>query len=556
MKKRILCLLMAAALLLGVLAGCGGGAASSDAVTATPQPQPTTGPEDEPANTDGEAEPSDAQQESDVDTPPVEEPDDGLGEGVYVVTRNDLEKIAADFVGYACECAATGKPYKDIDDLLSNGQRMPISGDMSLVKADSRMRLESNYENNHFDSFLWRMKEVTPRENFAITWYSVQANTEVANFHDFHYYENTQAELVSLMDITINYRDRNNNYGSIEFEEVFRFLNETDNPEQWLILARSGKGDLSDIQVNEDGASNNLSWSEVYRTFLCPSEDLDNPIFTFLDADSDGVPEALYREVYGRQMFRINQNNVPEACDIEAGRIYKELEPHCFDEAVRQYELYTEGMNNNATVEILRAYQEILPEDFDWPVDENGEEYVPDDYKYHSTDLFIDDFGSGQIMMLFGDTLYQYKDGKAVKVRVLSEFEELSGDNFIFLGVNNERTMLYASNYRYNADTDIITKTWAAIDSKNFNIIKTLTVNAADSVWRDRVGYLMYSPPEDAFISAFEVSASGTEEIKDYYDFYDREIGYNGRLYYSTLNTTEAYLEYITRCVELNAPAC
>ncbi len=544
MKKRLLCVLLAAVLLLGTLTGCGGDANSSGAASfaggSTPAASVGDSSEKAPEEADTDAEPPDDFQDLGIGTP-VEEPDDGLGEGVYVVTRYDINNLVANFVSYACECAASGKPYMSISALASNGHSMPVSGSLSLLQVDSRMALDSDYEDNYFNGLLQHLTSLAPRGNRTIRSYNVSVETDWANFYDFHYYQNTEAVLFSSVRITVNYVDANNESKDTHFYHEFQFVNETDNPEQWLILARSNRNDRTKLLLNEDGVSNNLSWVEVYNYFLCAvgggsnwSDEQNEPKFKFFDVDSDGLPEALYGQ--HQQTFYINQDNVPELCEIGTDE-FDALPPCSFMDAVRQYEIYAENMNNG-TAEILHAYQEVIPEDFDF-----------DSTIEFAVKFAVDDFGSDQIMMFFDGALYQYKDGKAVRVFDFSEFEGMDGANL--LGMNQEKTVFRIVNSFDDPANNVYTRKWVAIDAEKFTIINTLTISLSCD-WSDFVT----NSPEQNFISAFY----GTEEIDNYAAAYSRELeflsdGWLARsMTVTARNVKDAYKNYIQRCIELNYP--
>lgn len=542
MKKRLLCVLLVAVLLLGALTGCGGDANSSGAASfaggSTPAASVGDSSEKAPEDADTDAEPPDDFQDLGIGTP-VEEPDDGLGEGVYVVTRYGINNLVANFVSYACECAASGKPYMGISALASNGHSMPVSGSLSLLQVDSRMALDSDYEDNYFNSLFQHLTSLAPRGNRTIRSYNVSVETDWANFYDFHYYQNTEAVLFSKVRITVNYVDANNESKDTHFYHEFQFVNETDNPEQWLILARSNRNDKTKLLLNEDGVSNNLYWIEVYNYFLSAvgevptwSEEQDRPNFKFFDVDSDGLPELCYNY---SETYRINENNVPERCEIENDEFYA-IPSRSFMDAVRYYEIYTERMNNG-TAEILRAYQEIIPEDFNF---ESNSDFA--------VKFAVDDFGSDQIMMFFDGALYQYKDGKAVKAFDFSEFEGLDGT--YLLGMDDEKTVFHVVNSFYDAANDVTTRKWVAIDAEKFTIINTLTINCS-GVWPD---YAMDT--QENFISAF----FDGEEIDNYDTAYNREHeffldGWLARpLEVTVYNVKDAYKSYIQRCTDLNYP--
>lgn len=539
MKKRLLCVLVAAVLLLGVLSGCGGGSNSSDGrVTfggdsAPAQPVGDLS-EEEPADTDIDAEPPEDYQ----DYGPIEDPNDALGEGVYMVTRYDINNLVLNFIMYACECAANGKSYSSISALASNGQSMPISGSMSLLKVDSRMALDSDYEDNFFYDLLYKLHSLTPKGNRTIRSYNVSVETNWANFYDFHYYQNTEAVLLSNVHITINYVDANYENKNIDLYQEFMFVNETDNPGQWLILARHIRDfDRAKMLANEDGVSNNLSWVDVYTNFLGAignisrwNDEQGRNKFKIYDVDSDGLPELLYNG----NIYRINQDNVLERCEIETDEFNPYLSSFSFWDAVRHYEIYTEKMNSGAA-EILRAYQEMIPEDYELS-------YIMAPAG-NSVSFGIDDFGSGQIMMFLDGALYQYKDGKAVKTRDFSEFEGLDGAGFWYM--DDEKTVFNVINDSYDAATNVYTKKYAAIDAKNFTIIKTLTIN-----WSGRPDPIDYRA---GFINAF----FDTEEINDYDAAYAQESALHQGgwgFYGQSCNAKDAYKGYIERCMNLDNP--
>ena len=547
MKKRLLCGLVTATLLFCVLVGCGGSSNSSDGrVTfsggSAPEPSVSDPSGEPPAGTNIDGEFPDDYQDLGMGAP-IEDPDDGLGEGVYVVTRYDINNLVANFISYACECAANGKPsYWTISGLVSNGQSMPISGSLSLLKVDSRMALDSDYEDNFFYDFLFnKVGNLAPRGNRTIRSYNVSVETDWANFYDFHYYQNTEAVLLSNVHVTINYVNANNESEDIDFYQEFKFVNETDNPEQWLILARHMQNfDRAKILTNEDGTSNNLSWVEVYRNFLGAvgnisrwNKEQDRNVFDFYDVDSDGLPEVFHFN-YG--MFRINQDNVPEPCEIETnefGRFYG----HPFMDAVRRYEIYTEKMNSG-TAEILRAYQAIIPEDCDFD----------DSAIMYSSKLVVDDFGSDQVMMFFDGALYQYKDGRVAKIHDFSEFEGLDGAGIYGYSMDDGETVFYVGNSFYNAANGVYTEKMAAINAQKFTIIKTLTMNWAgkpDPVFGE--GFI------NAFFDTEEINDAANARVVQEEFRFDADVGLM-TLGENTVNVKDAYRGYIERCIDLNNP--
>ncbi|MBU5473590.1 hypothetical protein [Roseburia sp. MSJ-14] len=349
MRKKILCAIMSAVMVVGALTGCG----KKNDFKNTEKEKVTESVTEVVAETEAATE-------------SIEEKDEYLTIDTSTICSRELH----DFFELYLRCwidwsFESGK-------LNTGGNAQPTSiknmmthtGVVGAFTPANGMRIVSEYKEDDFSGLALNnlLHFTAPFYNYQTVNYSCSVSCLESNFSSFRYKEGTDAVL--KMFVKVNYSlsaEGNSNDKSDLF--AIELVNSDDNPEEWLIRYISPASDslnandrekypdcnyvnnngaaidaqyyfTADKLINEDreniDTSDMPAWKQAYIDYFNNSSlDLSEYNYILEDVNSDNIPELfLYNSrINDREFYYINKNN--EVKSIEFTKSYIRAENGC-----------------------------------------------------------------------------------------------------------------------------------------------------------------------------------------------------------------------------------
>lgn len=349
MRKKILCVIMSAVMVVGALTGCG----KKNDFKSTEKEKVTESVTEVVAETEAATE-------------SIEEKDEYLTIDTSTICSRELH----DFFELYLRCwidwsFESGK-------LNTGGNAQPTSiknmmthtGVVGAFTPANGMRIVSEYKEDDFSGLALNnlLHFTAPFYNYQTVNYSCSVSCLESNFSSFRYKEGTDAVL--KMFVKVNYSlsaEGNSNDKSDLF--AIELVNSDDNPEEWLIRYISPASDslnandrekypdcnyvnnngavidaqyyfTADKLINEDkeivDTSNMTGWKKAYIDYFNNSSlDLSEYNYILEDVNSDNIPELfLYNSrINDREFYYVNKNN--EVKSIEFTKSYIRAENGC-----------------------------------------------------------------------------------------------------------------------------------------------------------------------------------------------------------------------------------
>lgn len=229
-----------------------------------------------------------------------------LANKLYTVDRTQIENILVQFFCYQVECwAKDSEAAKTIDGMISCGRSMPLTEDIGLTRADSRMNVVADYKERDFSSL----------EGYASTIYSAHNRTHIksdtpflynvaveildANFDEFRYYADTNAVLTCNINVTIGIKaNEKDEYNFASGSGKVEFLCDAGNPSNWLICSLTKQTSNNwKLLINEDEPQDmEYHWKDIYIDEFNRSS-LNFSEYYLVDINADSIPEICCKYI-------------------------------------------------------------------------------------------------------------------------------------------------------------------------------------------------------------------------------------------------------------------
>jgi|GEM_PF-5774365 len=349
MRKKILCVIMSAVMVVGALTGCG--------------------KKNDYKNTEKEnitESATEAVAETEAVTESIEEKDEYLTIDTSTICSRELH----DFFELYLRCWIDWS-FKS-GKLNTGGNAQPTSiknmmthtGVVGAFTSSNGMRIVSDYKEDDFSGLSYNnlLDFTSPFSDYPTVNYSCSVSCLESNFSSFRYKEGTDAVLKMFVKVNYNLSAGGNSNDKSDLFAI-ELVDSADNPKEWLIRYISTASDsfnaierekypdcnyvnnngaaiddqyyfTADKLINEDkeivDTSNMTGWKKAYIDYFNNSSlDLSEYNYILEDVNSDNIPELfLYNSrINDREFYYVNKNN--EVKSIEFTKSYIRAENGC-----------------------------------------------------------------------------------------------------------------------------------------------------------------------------------------------------------------------------------
>lgn len=349
MRKKILCVIMSAVMVVGALTGCG----KKNDFKSTEKEKVTESVTEVVAETEAATE-------------SIEEKDEYLTIDTSTICSRELH----DFFELYLRCWIDWS-FKS-GKLNTGGNAQPTSiknmmthtGVVGAFTSSNGMRIVSDYKEDDFSGLSYNnlLDFTSPFSDYPTVNYSCSVSCLESNFSSFRYKEGTDAVLKMFVKVNYNLSAGGNSNDKSDLFAI-ELVDSADNPKEWLIRYISTASDsfnaierekypdcnyvnnngaaiddqyyfTADKLINEDkeivDTSNMTGWKKAYIDYFNNSSlDLSEYNYILEDVNSDNIPELfLYNSrINDREFYYINKNN--EVKSIEFTKSYIRAENGC-----------------------------------------------------------------------------------------------------------------------------------------------------------------------------------------------------------------------------------